>query len=331
MGITEALCNYNTAFIQHCSYVGIFVLMALESMIAPIPSELVMPFAGFLIFSGYFDPVWVVVASSLGSLIGSLLSYGMGVLGEPAVLRYGRYLFLNPHHLEWTKNFFARRGNITIFVSRFIPVVRHLISIPAGLARMSLTPFILYTVAGATLEHPHAQLIALPIVPKHVLEELEGAKQYYAFKERCVFCDIIRQETDESVRVVAENEGFLTLAPYAPRFPFETWVLPKKHESAFEGSSSQTFEQLARALKNLLQRTDAVLDSPSYNLAIHTAPVQEGPMEHYHWHIEFMPRLTKIAGFEWGSGFYQNPTPPEEAAKYLREAKIKTATPAVVG
>jgi membrane protein DedA with SNARE-associated domain len=151
MGITEALCNYNTAIIQQCSYIGIFILMALESMIVPIPSELVMPFAGFLIFTGHFDPVWVMVASGLGSISGSLASYGMGWLGEPAVLRYGRYLFLNPHHLEWTKNFFARRGNITIFISRFIPVVRHLISIPAGLARMSLAPFILYTAVGACL------------------------------------------------------------------------------------------------------------------------------------------------------------------------------------
>ncbi len=151
MGITEALCNYNTAIIQQCSYIGIFILMALESMIAPVPSELVMPFAGFLIYTGHFDPLWVMVASSLGSLVGSLLSYGMGMLGEPVVLRYGRYLLLNPHHLEWTRNFFNRYGSITIFISRFIPVVRHLISIPAGLARMSLAPFILYTVVGATL------------------------------------------------------------------------------------------------------------------------------------------------------------------------------------
>ena len=151
MGLTEALCNYNTAIIHQCSYIGIFFLMALESMILPIPSELVMPFAGFLIFTGHFDPVWVMVASTIGSISGSLVSYGMGWLGEPVVLRYGRYLFLNPHHLEWTKNFFARRGNITIFISRFIPVVRHLISIPAGLAGMALVPFILYTAAGAAL------------------------------------------------------------------------------------------------------------------------------------------------------------------------------------
>jgi len=93
----------------------------------------------------------VMVAASLGSMVGSLLSYSMGMLGEPVVLRYGRYLLLNPHHLEWTKNFFDRHGGKTIFISRFIPVVRHLISIPAGLARMSLIPFILYTLVGATL------------------------------------------------------------------------------------------------------------------------------------------------------------------------------------
>lgn len=151
MGLTEALCTYNTLFIQKCSYVGVFVLMTLESMIAPVPSELVMPFAGFLIYTGHFDPFWVMVASSLGSLVGSLLSYGMGTLGEPVVLRYGRYLLLNPHHLEWTKGFFARHGGKTIFISRFIPVVRHLISIPAGAARMALAPFLLYTFLGATM------------------------------------------------------------------------------------------------------------------------------------------------------------------------------------
>jgi membrane protein DedA with SNARE-associated domain len=151
MGLTESLCYYNTLFINQCSYIGIFVLMTLESMIAPIPSELVMPFAGFLIFMGHFQVVPVIVASTLGSIVGSLLSYGMGMLGEPVVLRYGRYLLLNPHHLEWTKNFFDRHGGKTIFIARFIPVVRHLISLPAGLARMSLIRFILYTAAGATL------------------------------------------------------------------------------------------------------------------------------------------------------------------------------------
>ena len=151
MGLTEALCYYNTWFINQCSYAGVFLLMTLESMVAPVPSELVMPFAGFLIFTGEFGVVPVLVASTLGSIAGSLLSYGMGMLGKPVVLRYGRYLLLNVHHLEWTEKFFLRHGGKTIFISRFIPVVRHLISIPAGLARMPLIPFILYTAVGATL------------------------------------------------------------------------------------------------------------------------------------------------------------------------------------
>ena len=129
--------------------------------------------------------------------------------------------------------------------------------------------------AGASLEHSHSQLIALPILPINVMQELEGAKQYFLYKERCVFCDIIRQEMDSGTRVVAENENFLTLAPYAPRFPFETWILPKQHESAFENSSSHMFENLARALKDLLGRADRVLDNPPYNLVIHTSPAQD--------------------------------------------------------
>lgn len=181
--------------------------------------------------------------------------------------------------------------------------------------------------AGASLEHPHSQLIALPILPRNVVAELEGAKQYFIYKERCVFCDIIRQEQESGVRVIAENESFLTIAPFAPRFPFESWILPKRHESAFENSSSQMYKDLARAIKNLLNRADRVLDSPAYNLVIHTAPVQDANLEHYHWHIEFMPKLTKTAGFEWGTGFYINPTPPEEAARFLREVNLEAAKP----
>jgi UDPglucose--hexose-1-phosphate uridylyltransferase len=177
--------------------------------------------------------------------------------------------------------------------------------------------------AGASLEHAHGQLIALPILPRQVVEELDGSKQYYLYKERCVFCDIIRQESETGTRVISENESFITIAPYAPRFPFETWILPRKHESAFENSSSQMYSDLAKALKSLLVKADRVLDNPSYNLVIHTAPVQDPNLDYYHWHIEFMPKLTRTAGFEWGTGFYINPTPPEEAAKFLREASVE--------
>ena len=181
--------------------------------------------------------------------------------------------------------------------------------------------------AGASLEHPHSQLIALPIVPRQVIEELQGAKQYYTYKERCAFCDVIHQEMDAGVRVVAENADFLTISPYAPRFPFETWILPKRHESAFENSTSQSYENLARAVQTLLAKGNLVLDNPSYNFIIHTSPLQEANNDYYHWHMEFMPKLTKVAGFEWGSGFYINPTPPEEAARFLREAPVEAQQP----
>jgi UDPglucose--hexose-1-phosphate uridylyltransferase len=181
--------------------------------------------------------------------------------------------------------------------------------------------------AGASLEHTHSQLIALPVVPKRVREEVNSAKDYYSYKERCIFCDIIRQEIEDGVRVIAENESFITIAPYAPRFPFEMWILPKTHQSAFEESQKFEFEQLAAMLKDMLSRLDRVLDYPAYNHIIHTSPIPEASNDHYHWHLEIMPKLTKMAGFEWGTGFYINPTPPEESAKFLREA----AVPATVG
>jgi UDPglucose--hexose-1-phosphate uridylyltransferase len=184
--------------------------------------------------------------------------------------------------------------------------------------------------AGASLEHTHSQLIALPILPKQVIEELEGAKNYFKFKERCIFCDMIRQEMDATTRVVSENQDFVTMAPYAPRFPFETWILPKRHESAFENGISHIYENLARALKTVLMKMDRVLDNPAYNLVIHTSPVQDTTNDYYHWHLEIMPKLTKMAGFEWGTGFYINPTPPEESAKFLREASIEMEQPVTV-
>jgi len=176
--------------------------------------------------------------------------------------------------------------------------------------------------AGASLEHTHSQLIALPVVPKRVREEVDSAREYYNYKERCVFCDILRQEAEANVRVIAESQDFVALAPFAPRFPFETWILPKVHQSAFEESQKHEFENLARILKEMLTRLDKVLDSPAYNYIIHTSPLTEANNDHYHWHVEIMPKLTKVAGFEWGTGMYINPTPPEEATRFLREAVI---------
>lgn len=174
--------------------------------------------------------------------------------------------------------------------------------------------------AGASLEHTHSQLIALPVVPKRVQEEVTGARDYYAYKERCLFCDMLRQEFSSGVRLVAENEKFFALCPFAPRFPFELWIVPKEHQSSFEDSSRNEFRHLATLLKDMLGRLEAVLDHPAYNYIIHTSPVRDGVNDYYHWHLEIMPKLINLAGFEWGTGFYINPTPPEEAAKFLREA-----------
>jgi UDPglucose--hexose-1-phosphate uridylyltransferase len=175
--------------------------------------------------------------------------------------------------------------------------------------------------AGASLEHSHTQLIALPIIPKLVKEETDAAKRYYELKERCIFCDVISQELEYRKRVIYENSTYVALAPFAPRAPFETWILPKKHESSFS-PPDKNFSDLAEILQVILKQMDRILEVPPYNFVIHTSPFYDEVNDYYHWHIELVPKLTKIAGFEWGSGFYINPTPPEESARFMREAKI---------
>ena len=150
MGITEFLVEYIVAFIQSTGYASVFILMMLESMVAPVPSEAVMPFAGFLIESGQFTFAGVIFVSTLGSIVGSLISYYMGYFGgRPLVERFGKYLLLDKHHLDLTEKYFQKKGDITILICRFIPVVRHLISIPAGMGKMNVVKFSIYTIIGA--------------------------------------------------------------------------------------------------------------------------------------------------------------------------------------
>jgi UDPglucose--hexose-1-phosphate uridylyltransferase len=175
--------------------------------------------------------------------------------------------------------------------------------------------------AGASLEHSHSQLIALPIVPREVRDEVDGAKAHFLAKERCVFCDILRQESQDVRRVIAENADMVAIAPYAPRFPFETWLLPKRHQASFEDAPRHEYAALARLLGEILRRMNRTLQSPPYNLLIHSAPLAEAAGDYYHWHVEIIPKLTKVAGFEWATGFYLNPTSPEEAAQVLRDAR----------
>ncbi len=174
--------------------------------------------------------------------------------------------------------------------------------------------------AGASLEHTHSQLIAMPVVPKRVQEEIDGARRYFDYRERCIYCDILRQELETGARVVMETDRVVAIEPFAPRFPFETWVIPQEHQSHFEDCESATVRTLATVTGAIIRKLEKVLECPPYNFVMHTSPVQEGRMEHYHWHLEIIPKLTKVAGFEWGTGFYINPTPPEESAKFLRDA-----------
>jgi UDPglucose--hexose-1-phosphate uridylyltransferase len=176
--------------------------------------------------------------------------------------------------------------------------------------------------AGASLEHPHSQLIALPIVPKRVQEELRGAERYFEFRGRCAYCDMISQEVQEDERLVCENRSFVAHCPFMSSFPFEVWILPKHHHADFAQITPEAVTDFARLLKETLLRMRHALSNPAYNFIIHTAPIEGRQRDEYHWHLELMPKLTKIAGFEWGTGFYINPTPPELAARALRDIRL---------
>ncbi len=174
--------------------------------------------------------------------------------------------------------------------------------------------------AGASVEHAHSQIIALPMVPKYVAEELEGAKQYYDFRGRCVFCDMIQQEYQDQRRIITSNDGFISFCPFVPRFPFESWIFPKDHGCDFVTLQDKERRELAEILKSVLLRIKVCLSDPSYNFYLHVTPVDYENPQSYHWHIEIVPQLTRVAGFEWGTGFYVVRTAPSVAAEHLRAA-----------
>ncbi|ACM19370.1 UDP-glucose--galactose-1-phosphate uridylyltransferase [Geotalea daltonii FRC-32] len=186
--------------------------------------------------------------------------------------------------------------------------------------------------AGATLAHSHSQLIAVPLTPPVAATELKICREFFESKERCIFCDLINFELESGSRIVKEFPNFVTMTPYASCFPFELRLYPKKHSHDFALMDDAQLGELAIAMKDMLLRLKTVLKDPPYNFILHTAPPRQprlgkpeywGSIEYdYHWHIELVPRLTQIAGFEWGTGFYINPTSPEDAAAFLREADI---------
>jgi len=172
--------------------------------------------------------------------------------------------------------------------------------------------------AGTSLIHPHSQLVALPLVPASIRHLLEEAMRYYDDHGSCVFCDMIGEELRVDKRVIARSEDFVAFHPFASRSPFETWIVPLKHNATF-GSITQTdCKKMAKMIKSVLGSLDRSLDDPDYNLLIRTAPVKDREEDYYHWHIQILPRLTTPAGFELGSGIFINTVFPEQTADFLK-------------
>ena len=176
--------------------------------------------------------------------------------------------------------------------------------------------------AGATLAHIHSQLTALPAVPKHAQDEINGASAHFAATGQCIYCEIAGRELAGGERLVAENERFVALCPFAPRFGYETWLLPKDHAANFAASSDSDIAAFGQILRHLLFKLARRFADPPFNYVIHSAPENTVESLSYHWHLEILPQLTRAAGFEWGSGMHMNSVAPEDAARLLRDTPV---------
>jgi UDPglucose--hexose-1-phosphate uridylyltransferase len=175
---------------------------------------------------------------------------------------------------------------------------------------------------GIANRHPHSHLLAMPIVPRAIDEELFGTLDYFRRKERCIYCDIIREEAAGRQRVVMETVHFLAFCPFASRYPFETWIIPKVHSPDFHTLTGEMICDLAVVVQSLFTSFFKLLNDPPYSIAVHSSPLQSRfHQEQYHWHIEIRLRIGFREGFEWATGFFVNPTPPEHAAAYLRDVE----------
>ena len=177
--------------------------------------------------------------------------------------------------------------------------------------------------AGAGFDHPHSQLIAAPVVPAAVRDELENATAHYRLHDRCLLCDVIAEEVTSDLRVVAREQGVVAFAPFAARVPFETWIAPRAHAAAFEGADDGLVAAVAAALHGVLRRFARALRDPPYALVLHSAPFGEGDSPSFHWHVEVAPVLAARAGLGVAGGYHVNPLPPEDAARLLRETPLE--------
>lgn len=176
--------------------------------------------------------------------------------------------------------------------------------------------------AGTSLEHPHSQLVATPVVPDHIRDRLAQAMYYYDDHRECVFCHMLKEELRLQERVVWETAYFAVFILYAALSPFHIWILPKRHSPSFPQIENREMEDLAGVLKVVLKKIYVGLDDPDFNYAIRSLPGQPRPNSFFHWYIAVIPRVTKAAGFELGSGMYINIALPEKSAEFLRKVQI---------
>ena len=172
--------------------------------------------------------------------------------------------------------------------------------------------------AGATLDHPHSQLLAMPLVPQHLEDELNGARAYHELMERCVFCEVVEKELAAGERIVGSDAETVAFTPFASRVPFETWVMMRGHQPAFDKLDDAALTAVARRLRDTMQRLHGALAAPPHTVLLHSAPVGEDDSTSYDWHLEIVPRLLPVPGLAWDGGLHINPISPEEAALELR-------------
>lgn len=176
--------------------------------------------------------------------------------------------------------------------------------------------------AGASIDHPHSQLFASSVMPSYITKEIGGAKKYYKENKECVFCRLVEEEGGDGFRVIAENDDFIAFTFFAARFPFESWIVPKKHNARFERTSKDELKKFVEVFSDVQKKLAKTLSEPAYNYFIHTSPARLNHTSiYYHWHLEIIPRVSNYGGYELGSGIVIDVVSPESAARFLRGEK----------
>lgn len=254
---------------------------------------------------------------------GELIKTGVGVYDMVSGIGANEVIVEAPHH---TPNFFELSDEQVMLVLKTYRIRIEDLHKDKRLRYILIFKNHGRRAGASTIDHPHSDLIALPATPIRVKQKLNGAREYYGYKERCLFCDIIRQEIETADRLLFQTDKFVVVAPYASRFPFEILILPKGHSFSYKLIDESEIADLARVLRRITRSLFNVVGDPPYNLILNDSPnllttranYWKTIKKDYHWHIEITPRLHRTTGFELGTGFYINDFSPEKAASLLR-------------